>query len=162
MLLQAIEDLKTLGNLIIASRAYHGTFRAHRNVVAPALILDKIAKKGIFIGYPISWMEYCVDLWHPLSNHVDKAISLYYEQSRKGSTIHLDFEECLPLLALKDVRTWTGRFAVYQGGQIFPARPLRWMDSLHYAPDGEYRLLGLDSEPPAHLLLGQGSPPQAW
>ena len=165
LVLQDIPDLKTLLNLIIASRTYNETHQAYYEEVVRAVILNDIANQGIFQFQPIAWIELCVDPQHRLSSEVERAIQHYYRQSQRGQAITMTYEECLPFLALKDARTWgivpLGTYIMYAGGSIFRLRRIVSSAPFYNAENREFRFLSMSREVPSFFLYEAGTS-RAW
>ena len=154
LLMKSIPDPETLVNLTIASRTYNETYRTYRKTVLPPVLLNGIKNKGIFRYQPIAWMELCIDRRNPHGSEVELAIKRYYRQSREGLKVTMTYEECLPLIALKDARTWTtspiGSCVMHTGGRVFESRVMAWA-ALEYDNHGHiFRVLSLDGAAPLH------------
>lgn len=163
--LHAIPDLPTLLNLIVASREYKKTYDTYRETVLPAVILNEVANKDIFSEQPIAWMELCVTRRDPWKWAVEAAIQIYYTQSRQGKKVRMTYEQCMPLMALEDARTWgsgaSGSLMIHDGGPIFRSRRVISSRGWHDTEDHEFSFFRLDGTVPHHLMNDDGTA-KAW
>lgn len=161
--LHAIPDIQTLHNLIIASRKYNETYHTYRKTVRPAKTLRNFANRRIFATQRIHWMELCVVRHHSPKPDLSAAILEYYWRSRDGKGVQMTYDECLPLLALKDARTWGfGKHPVHRGRSVFRSRRLVSSKQCYNTKDREFIFLTVEGDVPYKLKYGIGGKIYAW
>lgn len=161
--LHAISDLQTLHNLIIASRKYNETYRTYRKTVLPATTLRDFASRRIFATQRIHWTELCVVRHHSSKPDLSAAILKYYWRSRDGKDVQMTYDECLPLLALEDARTWgSGKHPVHRGRSVFLSRRLVSSKPCYNTKNREFIFLTVEGDVPYKLRYGVGGKTYAW
>lgn len=170
LVLQEVPDLDTLLSLIVASRTYNKIYKTYRETVLRPVILNGIANLKIFYYQPIAWMELCIyrrNRWAS-GDHLENAFQRFYEQRKQGQgkEWYMTYEQCIPLCAIKDGRTWNntplGQHVIHPGGPIFRSRRRVSLQDCWDKKKHQIRFVSIEGAVPTHVRWEGDGPLNAW
>lgn len=106
MIFPYLPDITTLSALVHASPAYHATYAANRGEIFTYFTIKELENRNTDILMPASFVEVNTTDNEARWSHSISAIPAYHRPVQEHQEPRLTLEQCLALLAIRDVVRW--------------------------------------------------------
>jgi len=106
MIFPHLPDVSTLSALVRASPAYHAVYAAHQEEILSHFTVKELGNRNADILTPASFVEVNTPDNEARKSHLRSAIPAYHRAVQQHKHPRLTVEQCLALLAIRDVVRW--------------------------------------------------------
>lgn len=107
MIIRRLPDIASLSALVHASPAYHALYAAHRERILTRFTVVELSNRSINVTQRASFLEVNVKGDGLPSPHIKTGILALHKALREQMMAQLSVEQCLALLTLRQVVTWS-------------------------------------------------------
>jgi len=107
MIFRHLPDITTLSALVHASPANHAAYAAHREGIFTNFTINELRNRDADITMPAAFVEVNTTDNEARKSHVKSGILTYHEAVQEHKNLRLTVEQCLALLAIRDVVRWS-------------------------------------------------------